>query len=170
MLCSELPSVNYLEVSEFHKVCMFGISYSDDCMNFFNKLLFLLILFKDYLVSIVTLPFTKYTSKCMYHLASLVLPARFWIIINLIPILDLEIHLYSYLRYSMQNTITHTDDHMLPGTKVFESVRAAFLFLCCRLSISFCFPGFFLESRIDIFSNSTSVDLLLFFLGFRNLF
>ena len=46
---------------------MFGISYSDDCVNFFNKLLFLLILFKEYLVYIVTLPFTIYTIYLKVH-------------------------------------------------------------------------------------------------------
>ena len=40
----ELPSVDDLEVSEFHKVCMLRVSHSDNGMNFFNQLLFLLIL------------------------------------------------------------------------------------------------------------------------------
>ena len=96
----KLPSVDDLEVSEFHKVCMFSVSHGDNRMNFLNKLLFLLILLRvrcnfGNISSQILLVFT---SKCMYHLASLVLPARFWIIINLIPIFDLEIHLYSYMR------------------------------------------------------------------------
>ena len=97
---AKLPSVDDLEVSEFHKVCMFSVSHGDNRMNFLNKLLFLLILLKvgDNFGHDALIMFLVFTSKCMYHLASLVLPALFWIIINLIPILDLEIRLYSFMR------------------------------------------------------------------------
>ena len=79
---------------------MFRVSHGDNRMNFLNKLLFLLILLKvgDNFGNDALVIFLVFTSKCMYHFASLVLPALFWIIINLIPILDLEIRLYSFMR------------------------------------------------------------------------
>ena len=108
--CGVSPSIDDFEVSKLDKVCMFGISHSHYCMNFFNQFLFLFVLLNKK-IQFGSFIFQELSSKCMYHLASRVLPARFWIIINLIPIFDLEIHLYSYLMQNIYMILEKTTMH-----------------------------------------------------------